>query len=217
MKKTCCTFVNKMIYFEFNDGANRDKLHCYLFEFEFVLFSSFAAVKTPTHFLVFFDCLNAMLGLERQGWGDLLHVFERVKKWSKDWRCHSRIAWLSYYEMPFHAWCISTFSKFASLTRWGNFIRMGSDTQAMKSFNRGNIMVITNQRGRIDELVNLQVGNQFYPIRVIEVESSVLTNQTCYCKVLESSSKEEMDSRPNCSTSSQKEEFSECSRKMNLQ
>ncbi|PPD66485.1 hypothetical protein GOBAR_DD36636 [Gossypium barbadense] len=107
------------------------------------------------------------------------------------------------------------FLKFASLSG-GNLIRMDSDTQAMKSFNRGNIMVITNQRGRIDELVNLQVGNQFYPIRVIEVESSVLTNQMCYCKVLESSSKEEMDSRPDRSASSQNE-FSECSRKLNLQ
>ncbi|PPD91590.1 hypothetical protein GOBAR_DD11470 [Gossypium barbadense] len=104
MEKTYYTFVNKMIYFEFNDGANRDKLPCYLFKFEFVLFSSFAAVKTPTHFLVFFNCLSAMLELEKQGWGDLLHVFERVEKWSEDWRCNSRIVWLSYYEMPFHAW-----------------------------------------------------------------------------------------------------------------
>ncbi|MBA0592064.1 hypothetical protein Gorai_009051 [Gossypium raimondii] len=153
MKKTYCTFVNKMIYLEFNDGANRGKLPCFLFKFEFVLFSSFAAVKAPTHFLVFFNCLNAMLELEKQGWGDLLHVFERFEKWLEDWRSNSKIAWLSYYEMPFHAWCILTFSKFASLTQG----------------------------------------------------------------VLESSSKEEMDSRPNCSASSQKEEFSECSRKLNLQ
>ena len=106
-------------------------------------------------------------------------MFERIERWNGDICVNSRSTWIACYGIPIHAWNMETFQSIAC--RWGEYIRVDSDTMKYQSFVRGNVHIITDQMERIDECVKLQVGEVVHKIRVVEVELVVIPNRFCCC------------------------------------
>ncbi|KAE8677847.1 Detected protein of confused Function [Hibiscus syriacus] len=85
-----------------------------------------------------------------------------------------RRVWLVCEGIPFHAWNWNTFKNIA--TKWGNLVAIDNSCEFPSSFDRARIQILTKAQGRIDELMELKVGENLFKIMVHEVDPSFKPN-----------------------------------------
>lgn len=78
-----------------------------------------------------------------------------------------RVSWIEGYGIPLHCWNYTSFKRIVGV--WGELISLGENSTLVKSYDKMSMSVSINQSERIDELINLEVGNIKFPIRVVEM------------------------------------------------
>ncbi|KAE8701969.1 hypothetical protein F3Y22_tig00110503pilonHSYRG00362 [Hibiscus syriacus] len=104
----------------------------------------------------------------------LAEWFSRVETWSESLVVESRRVWLVCEGIPFHAWNWDTFKNIA--TKWGKLIAIDNSCEFPSSFDRAKIQILTNAQVRINELLELKVGDHLFKILVHEVDPSFKPN-----------------------------------------
>ncbi|KAE8662972.1 CASC3/Barentsz eIF4AIII binding, putative isoform 6 [Hibiscus syriacus] len=76
--------------------------------------------------------------------------------------------------VPFHTWNWNTFKNIAD--KWGLLLAIDESCHSPSSFDRAKIQVLTKADARIDAMVELKVGDNFFKVMVHEIEPSFKPN-----------------------------------------
>ncbi|KAE8729357.1 hypothetical protein F3Y22_tig00003721pilonHSYRG00352 [Hibiscus syriacus] len=116
--------------------------------------------------LMVFEDSDLLRSVKEDKLETLAEWFSRVETWSESLVVESRRVWLVCEGIPFHAWNWDTFKNIA--TKWGKLIAIDNSCEFPSSFDRAKIQILTNAQGRIDELLELKVGDNLFKILVHE-------------------------------------------------
>ncbi|KAE8682262.1 Uroporphyrinogen decarboxylase [Hibiscus syriacus] len=100
--------------------------------------------------------------------------FSIVEAWSESLVMECRRVWLVCEGVPFHAWNWDTFKNIAE--KWGLLLAIDESCHSPSTFDRAKIQVLTKADSRIDALVELKVGDNFFKVMVHEIELSFKPN-----------------------------------------
>lgn len=73
--------------------------------------------------------------------------FEEVKPWNGDQAKDERFVWIACFGMPINAWTATTFRAIGS--KWGHFIEVDGNTLRENSFEKGRILIATEEFRKI--------------------------------------------------------------------
>ncbi|KAE8661453.1 hypothetical protein F3Y22_tig00113725pilonHSYRG00344 [Hibiscus syriacus] len=104
----------------------------------------------------------------------LAEWFSKVETSSESLVVECRRVWLVCEGIPFHAWNWNTLKNIAS--KWGKLVAIDNSGEFPLSFDRDKIQILTKVQGRIDELMELKVGDNLFKIMVHEVDHSFKPN-----------------------------------------
>ncbi|KAE8718366.1 hypothetical protein F3Y22_tig00110015pilonHSYRG00250 [Hibiscus syriacus] len=124
--------------------------------------------------LMVFEDSDLLRSVKEDKLETLAEWFSRVETWSESLVVESRRVWLVCEGIPFHTWNWDTFKSIA--TKWGKLIAIDNSCEFPSSFDRAKIQILTNAQGRIDELLELKVGDNLFKILVYEVDPSFKPN-----------------------------------------
>ncbi|KAK8658071.1 hypothetical protein V6N13_036283 [Hibiscus sabdariffa] len=116
-------------------------------------------------FLLTIEDEDLFIMLEDLEWSYLKEIFVKVECWSESLK-PSRATWLEVSGIPLHCWNSTTLKRVAEL--WGSFEAFGENLQHRHDCEKVTILISTKQVKWIDEVVELEVGNLLYEIRVLE-------------------------------------------------
>ncbi|KAK8576928.1 hypothetical protein V6N13_121927 [Hibiscus sabdariffa] len=105
--------------------------------------------------------------LEDLNWSYLKEIFVSVQMWSESSNQVERATWIQVAGVPLQCWNHITFRKLAEL--WGKLEAFGENIKHVKDCEKMTILILTSHESRIDETVELEVGNKIYNIRVLEL------------------------------------------------
>ncbi|PPD75527.1 hypothetical protein GOBAR_DD27547 [Gossypium barbadense] len=100
-----------------------------------------------------------------------------VEPWNDDGMSNCRRTWLMCYGIPPHVWSKGTFHNIAC--HWGKFLRVDKDTENRVSLFRGSIEIITDHLQKIDKVIDLQVGDKCFEVRIVEIDPVVSSIYKC--------------------------------------
>ncbi|KAE8676506.1 receptor-like protein kinase-like [Hibiscus syriacus] len=104
----------------------------------------------------------------------LAEWFSLVEAWSESLVMECRRVWLVCEGVPFHVWNWDTFKNIAD--KWGLLLAIDESCQSPSSFDRAKFQVLTKADARIDVMVELKVGDNFFKVMVHEIEPSFKPN-----------------------------------------
>ncbi|KAE8667833.1 hypothetical protein F3Y22_tig00112368pilonHSYRG00005 [Hibiscus syriacus] len=104
----------------------------------------------------------------------LAEWFSLVEAWSESLVMECRRVWLVCEGVPFHTWNWNTFKNIAD--KWGLLLAIDESCHSPSSFDRAKIQVLTKADARIDAMVELKVGDNFFKVMVHEIEPSFKPN-----------------------------------------
>lgn len=113
-------------------------------------------LECPSHTL--------MLKLLDEGKDKLLQWFEWVAPWTTSVEATrpGRLLWLSVQGVPLHAWTPANFYKITS--EWGKVLEVEDLTESCTQTHIGRICVLTKLQHSIDEVIELLVDGEPYPV-----------------------------------------------------
>ncbi|KAK8658919.1 hypothetical protein V6N13_029138 [Hibiscus sabdariffa] len=100
-------------------------------------------------------------------WSYLKEIFEDVFPWSESMVQLKSATWLELSEIPLHCWNQCTFKRVAEL--WGMFEALGETVFHSKDCEKMTILITTRQAMKIDEVVDVEVGDMLYEVKVVEI------------------------------------------------
>ncbi|KAK8690159.1 hypothetical protein V6N13_088860 [Hibiscus sabdariffa] len=118
-------------------------------------------------FLISIDDEDMFLMLEDLQWSYLKEIFLDVKPCSESLVQKERATWLELSGIPTHCWNNTTLRRLADL--WGNFEAAGENVAHTRDCEKVTILITTEIPNKIEEVVEICVGDMVYPVRVIEV------------------------------------------------
>ncbi|KAE8660014.1 hypothetical protein F3Y22_tig00116959pilonHSYRG00364 [Hibiscus syriacus] len=124
--------------------------------------------------LMVFENSDSLRGVKDDKLKTLVEWFSRVETWSESLVVECRRVWLVCEGIPFHAWNWNTFKNIA--TKWGKLMAIDNSCEFPSSFDRAKIQILTNVHGRIDEKLELKVGDNLFKTLVYEVDPSFKPN-----------------------------------------
>lgn len=95
--------------------------------------------------------------------------FEELKPWDEDPAQIERYVWLECYGLPLNAWNVQSFRAIAN--KWGQFLEVDNDTLTGNSFEKGKVLIVTENAKKIEDQIQLVVNGKEYMVRVEEVDS----------------------------------------------
>ncbi|KAK8690488.1 hypothetical protein V6N13_074021 [Hibiscus sabdariffa] len=122
---------------------------------------------------------------------DMSKWFVNVEAWRLELTITNRSAWLSTVGMPMHLWSEESFNRISQL--WGRLIRVEEATLEPQSFEQARILIETNILARVEETVELILGDWSGQIRVQEVEVVHSHDVVCHCESSELLAPSEVD------------------------
>lgn len=99
----------------------------------------------------------------------LLNWVEEIKQWNGEHASVERFAWISCFGMPLNAWSCQAFKDIGGC--FGQFIQMDESTLKEKSFEKGRVLVATEQFQKISGTVDIIIQGEKFVVRVEEDES----------------------------------------------
>ncbi|KAK8682441.1 hypothetical protein V6N13_054829 [Hibiscus sabdariffa] len=104
--------------------------------------------------------------LEKQKWSLLEEVFTNIEYWSEFFQVEERTTWVEVRGVPLHCWNDETFKRIAGL--WGTLTALGENANQRIDCEKITLLISTKQVHRIEQVVNLEVGNFSYNVWVSE-------------------------------------------------
>jgi len=101
---------------------------------------------------------------QHQEWWDTL--FCKVSKWSSNLVASKRFIWLKVYRIPMHVWDEPLFKRLGSL--FGTFVDFDEATISRKRLDFARILVSTERKRLVDEMVNISVMGAVYSLWVVK-------------------------------------------------
>lgn len=114
--------------------------------------------------IIIFPNVEARDSIIKEKW--ICNWFEEIKPWNGEQAKIERFVWLSCVGMPLNAWSIPTFEKIGNC--WGKFLQVDESTLKEQSFDKGNILIVTEQPQRIMGNVELLVDGAKFVVTVEE-------------------------------------------------
>lgn len=132
--------------------------------------------------LLTFDSVEDMNSmLEGRGLCWLMNWFVEVKQWTLEPSMeYSRVVWLNCYGIPLNVWNVETFYSISKL--WGKVITLDEETSNKSSFAVGKVKISTNAFEIINNIVNLELNDIVYPVRVVEQHVGVTSFVKAVCE-----------------------------------
>ncbi|KAK8681832.1 hypothetical protein V6N13_054233 [Hibiscus sabdariffa] len=118
-------------------------------------------------YLISIDDEDLFLMLEDLQWSYLKEIFVDIKTWSESLVQRERATWLELSGIPIHCWNDTTLKRLADL--WGNFEAVGENAAHTRDCEKVTILITTEISNRIEEVVEICVGDMLHPVRVIEL------------------------------------------------
>ncbi|CAL0314035.1 unnamed protein product [Lupinus luteus] len=112
-----------------------------------------------------------MMNLAKERWGG---VFVSLRRWSPEDVSIERLAWFKLYGIPAHAWNVLFFSLVAESC--GKFVKIHEETKNKKRLDIGRILITTDVRFMIDNVVVVKIDGRNYEIRMVEEDFNELHN-----------------------------------------
>lgn len=103
----------------------------------------------------------------QQQW--LLGWFNEVKPWNGEQAKRERFAWIALYGMPLNVWNVPSFRAIGS--KWGHFIQVDDNTLREKSYEKGRLLLATDNFKKIEGIMQITVERKVYEIVVEEEET----------------------------------------------
>lgn len=98
-----------------------------------------------------------------------MNWFEHIKSWNGEHANEERFVWISCFGMPLSTWSSQTFKEIGSI--WGDFLKVDENTLRGSSYEKGRILIATDQTQRIEGVVELVVDGIRYLVRIEEDDS----------------------------------------------
>ncbi|KAE8690706.1 hypothetical protein F3Y22_tig00110893pilonHSYRG00346 [Hibiscus syriacus] len=124
--------------------------------------------------LMVFENSDSLRSVKDDKLKTLAEWFSRVETWSDSLVVECRLVWLVCEGIPFHTWNWDTFKNIA--TKWGKLMVIDNSCEFPSSFDWAKIQKLTNVHGKIDEMLELKVGDNLFKILVYEVDPSFKPN-----------------------------------------
>ncbi|KAK8615718.1 hypothetical protein V6N13_017301 [Hibiscus sabdariffa] len=105
--------------------------------------------------------------LEDLNWSYLKEIFRDVKLWSESLSMVKRAMWIEIAGVPLHSWNGTTFKRLVEL--WGDFEAFGENLEFGLDCEKIRVLITTNLAQKINVVVDLEVGNMVYEVRINEV------------------------------------------------
>ncbi|KAK8652148.1 hypothetical protein V6N13_061170 [Hibiscus sabdariffa] len=94
--------------------------------------------------------------LEDVNWSYLKENFRDVIHWLEQESFTEKATWLEVRGLPIHCWNGITLIKIAEI--WGEFEAIGVNVNHSHDCEKGNVLITTSKAGRIEEVIELEVG-----------------------------------------------------------
>ncbi|KAK8644199.1 hypothetical protein V6N13_123512 [Hibiscus sabdariffa] len=151
------------------------------------------------------ELLNLM---EKQQWSLLKEIFLEVCYWSETFKILDRTTWVEVVGIPLHCWNYLTFKRISEY--WGSLVALGENLNQIQGCEKMTLLISTSQMKKIEEVMEIEVGNEVYSVRVFEIYVvKVSSSIQCSCPGKKpdrkSSSKMSVNSSESSTTSKQKE------------
>ncbi|KAK8615660.1 hypothetical protein V6N13_017243 [Hibiscus sabdariffa] len=118
-------------------------------------------------YLLTIDDEDLFIMLEDVNWSYLKEIFEEVMPWSENVVQVERATWLEISGLPLYCWNHITIKRIAEL--WGTFEASGENINHTKDCEKVTVLISTDYERRIEELVQVEVGEIIYRVRVLEI------------------------------------------------
>ncbi|KAL4324137.1 hypothetical protein GQ457_11G030450 [Hibiscus cannabinus] len=118
-------------------------------------------------FLLTIEDEDLYLMLEDVNWPYLNEIFQEVVPWSEKFSYSERATWLEIRGLPLHCWNGVTLKKTARL--WGSFEALGENDKHTMDCEKARVLIATNQVRRIEEIIDVEVGDCVFQVSVREV------------------------------------------------
>ncbi|KAK2447937.1 heterogeneous nuclear ribonucleoprotein Q [Trifolium repens] len=97
-------------------------------------------------------------------------VFVEIKPWTPLSRPRGRRVWVRIFGTPLHVWGEDCFNKV--VWRFAKFVKMDEATEKQQRLDFARVQVLINYWGKIDESVDIRVGDDLFVLRVVEEQST---------------------------------------------
>ncbi|KAK8663530.1 hypothetical protein V6N13_083346 [Hibiscus sabdariffa] len=118
-------------------------------------------------FILTIEDMDLYRMLEDLQWSYLKEIFSSIRPWSEAESKTYRETWIEITGVPLHCWNGTTFKRLAQL--WGDFEAFGENPNCSIECENMKVLISTNQDQRICDVVELEVGNFVYDVRIMEV------------------------------------------------
>ncbi|KAL4363635.1 hypothetical protein GQ457_04G018350 [Hibiscus cannabinus] len=118
-------------------------------------------------YLLAFDNDELYMMLEDVNWFYLKEIFLEIKPWSEKARFVERATWVELQGLPLHCWNHETIKKVAE--QWGEFEALGENANMLLDCERVSVLITTSYEKKIEETVELEVGDEVYMVRASEL------------------------------------------------
>ncbi|KAI8572835.1 hypothetical protein RHMOL_Rhmol01G0231200 [Rhododendron molle] len=81
--------------------------------------------------------------------------FEELKPWNGDQAKDERLVWIACYGMPLNAWNMPAFRSIGSI--WGHFLEVDEETLKEVSFDKGKVLIATENTSKISDKIQFIV------------------------------------------------------------
>ncbi|KAK8668892.1 hypothetical protein V6N13_106338 [Hibiscus sabdariffa] len=105
--------------------------------------------------------------IEDVNWSYLKEIFSEVKPWSEKVSYNERATWLEVRGLPLHCWNGESLKKIAEI--WGKVEALGVNANHTHDCEKATILITTRHVRRIEEMVELEVRENVFPVYVREL------------------------------------------------
>ncbi|KAK5776169.1 hypothetical protein PVK06_044128 [Gossypium arboreum] len=104
--------------------------------------------------------------LRQKDWAYLKEFFINVEPWSEKFQASERAVWIKISRIPLRCWNYQSAKRVVDL--WGEIIAMGDNFRMTNNYEKMDILVITKQANKLDEVITMEVGSEKFQIRITE-------------------------------------------------
>ncbi|KAK8716138.1 hypothetical protein V6N13_043456 [Hibiscus sabdariffa] len=125
-------------------------------------------------FLLNIEDEDLFIMLEDVNWSYLREIFEEVIPWSEEPIQLEGATWLEITGLLLHCWNHVTIKRLAEL--WGTFEALGENANCVKDCEKVIVLISTQNVQKIEEMVEIEVGDRIHLVRVLETGFSDNSN-----------------------------------------
>lgn len=116
--------------------------------------------------LISFDTDDSLTEFMQDNNQRLPQWFSSIERWHNQRIKPSRSTWISCYGVPLIAWNSETFLSIGKL--WGEVVKLDELTAQSIAFDKGRMFIATDFLECINEVVQIKIKGDIYPVKVIE-------------------------------------------------